>query len=190
MTEKVLNILSEKSNSELFDGVTEAEINNFEDKTNVKFPELLKDLYLEINGGYDGELLEFYSLDKVNNIDDFDFGYYPENKSRKNSIWELREQEIPKCFIKDSKHYYSFMNYNFGGGYWFINLNKYDEKYGEILLLYNHMNEYYKCQPDINSFFRLYTDYGAIEILLDSEIEIEKYIKELQTTRYKKHRAV
>ncbi|WP_031457239.1 SMI1/KNR4 family protein [Flavobacterium chungangense] len=178
MINKILETLKGDNDNKFFDGVSEAEINDFESKINVKLPDLLKKLYLEINGGYDGSLLEFYSLEKVKNIDNFDFGYFAENKSGKNIIWSLNENDVKKCFIKNYKFYYSFMNYNFGGAYWFINLNKYDKKYGEILLLYNHLNEYYKCQSNIDNFFKLYTDYGSIEILLDSEIEIKKYLKE------------
>ncbi len=186
---KILNILKEESNCELFGGATETEINNFETKIHRELPKLLKNLYLEINGGYDGGLLEFYSLDKVKNISDFDFGYYAESESGGNLIWDFDENKIAKCLIENHKHYYSFMDYNFGGAYWFINLNKSDKKYGEVLLLYNHMNEYFKCQSDIDSFFKLYTDYGAIEILLDSEIEIIKYLKKTKdnTVSYEKH---
>ena len=178
MINKILDILKEESDYELYDGATEREIIDFETKINGKLPELLKNLYLKINGGYDGGLLTFYSLDKIINIDNFDFGYYAESETGKNIIWSFEGTEIKECFIENHKHYYSFMDYNFGGAYWFINLNKSDTKYGEILLLYKHMNEYYKCQPDIKSFFKTYTDCGAIEILLDSEIEIAKHLKD------------
>ncbi|WP_180904190.1 SMI1/KNR4 family protein, partial [Flavobacterium chungangense] len=67
MINKILETLKGDNDNKFFDGVSEAEINDFESKINVKLPDLLKKLYLEINGGYDGSLLEFYSLEKVKN---------------------------------------------------------------------------------------------------------------------------
>lgn len=179
MINKILNIFKEEDSYKLNSPASESEIDDFEFQMNIKFPALLRKIYLEMNGGYDGGLLEFYSIEKIKNIDDFDFGYYAESKSGKNLIWKINEQEIQKCLIENHKNYYAFMDYNFGGAYWFINLKKSDKNFGEILLLYSHMNEYLKYQSDINSFFKTYTDYEAIEILLDSENDIIKHLKNI-----------
>ncbi len=101
---KILNTLKQEGNYKLNNGATECEIIDFEIKTNGKLPELLRNLYLETNGGYDGGLLTFYSLDKITNIHNFDFGYYD-----KSGLQWLAVCDNRICYLKCALYFVEYI---------------------------------------------------------------------------------
>ncbi|BDD05552.1 SMI1/KNR4 family protein [Aureibacter tunicatorum] len=175
MISEIIKLFKEEATHEINCGVEEMKLDRIEKELSIKFPPLLRELYLVTNGAYDGGLLIFLSIDELKNINEFDFGYYSENESVNNILWEFNAVGEPNCLIKNSQNYYSFMDYNFGGAYWFINLNQNDAEYGQIKLIYNQSNEHFKCQNTINDFFNIFNLEGCIESLLGSEDEIKFY---------------
>ena len=144
--------------ADFFKPIEKRQIDLFETNENVSLPDSLKEFYLKSNGYYDGSLFTINNFAEIKNIIEFDFGYIPsgiESHHFKNQVWRINENNKISCLIDNPENYYCFSNYNFGGGYWFINLNKSDNSnYGKIILIYHHMNEYYNCVDNIEIFFK------------------------------------
>ncbi|MBD0404523.1 SMI1/KNR4 family protein [Flammeovirga sp. EKP202] len=133
--------------------VKDEELLEFEKEHNVSLPALLKEFYKISNGLYDGCLFEMLQLKDLQNLLLFVKG--SEERIRILSDGGTKNLTLKKdeYLINYSESYYHFADYNFGGGHWFINLDKNASKYGEIILLYSHLNKYCECVESIEEFF-------------------------------------
>ncbi len=161
-------------------GATEGELNNFENKFNVKLPIDLRNYFSKINGmpvGYLHGIARLWSLAEVRPLVEYLSPSSIPNAQEEAYISEFNKQLAPgwhhviepmqlrqggksdvslNFLLPNAKDYFLFGDYNFEGSHWAIKLENSFESDNSILSVYVYTNVYHRVANSFQDFIAQY----------------------------------